>query len=504
MATGSETPAFTLRSVRRRLLEGSAWVFGARVATLVLGVVVSALLTRILKKPEVGDYLSAATMAFLGGAIAQLGLDRATVRFVASAMGVGQPGRANAAIRMALRYGTIGALVVAAVIALGFGRFIADQVFDSPQLASMMPVIAGWVVTLALQGLFVESFRGLQRFGAATMLDQVFTNAASSITFGIVWVVRADVSPAAMAALTASGVAIAVGIAAFLMLRILRGLRGEGELTRSEMFEVARPLWVTNLAILMLGSGIDLLILNAFEPSDEVALYGVAARLVVFVVTPFVIFSGVIPPIIAELHTQGKMRQLEKALRAGASLAGLPALAVLVVFLVAGPWILETVFGPAYSDAYPILAILSLGRLYAVWAGSAGVTLMMTGYQKTMMRITLFSGAVSVGGGIAATARFGAVGLACVTAGAQVLQNTLQLTMVKRRLGIWTPLHLDPRKLYRYLRPHGRRGEAAEDAAESVAEVLVAEADEREGDEAPERDGDDQDPGPSNGQTSSP
>jgi hypothetical protein len=109
-----------------------------------------------------------------------------------------------------------------------------------------------------------------------------------------------------------------------------------------------------------------------------------------------------------------------------------------------------------------------------------------------------------VGGGIAATARFGAVGLACVTAGAQVLQNTMQLTMVKRRLGIWTPLHLDPRKLYRYLRPHGRRGEAAEDAAESVAEVLVAEADEREGDGPPERGGDDQDPGPSKGQTSSP
>jgi O-antigen/teichoic acid export membrane protein len=504
MATGSGTPAFTLRSVRRRLLEGSAWVFGARIATLVLGVVLSALLTRILTKSEVGDYLSAATMAFLGGAIAQLGLDRATVRFVASAIGIGQPGRAHAAIRMALRYGTIGAVVVAAVIALGLGRFIAEQVFDSPRLASMMPVIAGWVVTLALQGLFVESFRGLQRFGAATMLDQVFTNAVSSVAFGVVWVVRADVGPATMAALTASGVAIAVGVAAFLMLRILRGLRGEGELTRSEMFEVARPLWVTNLAILMLGSGIDLLILNAYEPSDVVGLYGVAARLVVFVVTPFVIFSGVIPPIIAELHTQGKMRQLEKALRAGASLAGLPALAVLLVFLVAGPWILETAFGDGYSDAYPILAILSLGRLVAVWAGSAGVTLMMTGYQKTMMKITLFSGVVSVAGGIAATAKFGAVGLACVTAGAQVLQNMMQLTVVKRRLGIWTPLHLDPRQLYRYLRPHGRRGEAAQDAAESVAEVLLAEADQREGERAAGADGDDQDPGPSKGQTSSP
>ncbi|MEX1262566.1 MAG: oligosaccharide flippase family protein [Actinomycetota bacterium] len=495
MSTGSDSPAFTLRSVRRRLLQGSAWVFGARIGTLVLGLAISFLLTHTLTESEVGDYLSAATMAFLGGAVAQLGLDRATVRFAASAIGVDQPGRARAAIRIALGYGTIGALLVAAIVMLGLGRFLAEEVFDSPRLASMVPAVAGWTVALALQGLFVESFRGLQRFGAATMLDQVFTNAVSSIAFGIVWITRADVGPAFLAVLTASGVALAVGVAAILMLRLLRGLRGAGDLTRVEMFKVARPLWVTNLAILMLGAGIDLLILNAFEPSDVVGQYGVAARLVTFVVAPFVIFSGVIPPIIAELHTQGKMRQLEKALRAGATLAGLPALGVLVVFLLAGPWILGTFNGSEYRDAYPVLAILSCGRLYAVWAGSAGVTLMMTGHQRAMMTITLVSGTVSVTGGILAAAAFGAVGIASVTAASQVLQNTMQLTLVKRRLGIWTPLHLDPRELYRYLRPHGRRGEAAEDAAEAVAEVLIdVESD-------PD---DDQDPGSSKGQTSSP
>lgn len=495
MTTGSHPPAFTLRSVRRRLLQGSAWVFGARIGTLVLGVGVSILAARILTQSELGDYFSAATMAFLGGAVAQLGLDRATVRFAASAMSADEPGRARAAIRLALRYGSIGALVVAAIVALGLGRFLAEQVFDSPRLASMMPVVAGWTVALALQGLFVESFRGLQRFGPATLLDQVFTNAVSSIAFAVVWVTGADVGPAFLAALTALGVALAVGVAAFLMLGLLRGLGSEGELKRAEMFGVARPLWVTNLAILMLGAGIDLLILNAFEPSRVVGQYGIAARLVTFVVAPFVIFSGVIPPIIAELHTQGKMRQLEQALRAGASLAGLPALGVLVLFLLAGPWILETFYPPGFRDAYPILAILSCGRLYAVWAGSAGVTLMMTGHQRAMMTITLISGTVSVTGGIIAASLYGAVGIAYVTAASQVLQNTMQLTLVKRRLGIWTPLHLDPRELYRYLRPHGRRGEAAEDAAEAVAEVLVEPA------SGPD---DDQSPGSSKGQASSP
>jgi O-antigen/teichoic acid export membrane protein len=224
---------------------------------------------------------------------------------------------------------------------------------------------------------------------------------------------------------------------------------------------------------------VDLLILGVFEPQEEVGQYVFAARLVVFVVTPFVVFSGVIPPIIAELHAQGKMRQLERALRAGATLAGIPSFVILVIFLLFGPWVLDTVWSkPNASDATPVLIILSVGRLVAVWAGSAGVTLMMTGHQRAMMVTTLISAGVSVCAGFAGAAFYGAIGVAVATASAQILQNTMQLILVRRRLGVWTMIHLSPLELYRYLRPHGRRGEAAEDAAEQVAEVLVGDDDE--------------------------
>jgi len=464
----------SLRSVRRRLLEGSAWVLGARAASLALGVVIATFLGRLLTTEELGVYASSFTLALVGSALAKLGLDRAVIRFVAGALGIGEPGRARSAIRIALGLGSAAAVVLGAIVAVGPGQALARSVFDSEALAAAIPLAAGWLIAIAIQSLTVESFRGLSAFNYATIFDALIVDSVTAATFAAVWVAGNEMSARGAIAVSASATAFAAGLGVAVLFRRVRALAGPGTVRAGEMLHVGWPLMITNLAILLLGSGVDLLILGAFRPQSEVGLYAAASRLVVFVVTPFVVFSGVIPPIIAELHAQGKMRQLERALRAGATLAGIPSFLVLLVFLFFGPWVLETVWSrPIYREAAPILVALSIGRLVAVWAGSAGVTLMMTGNQRAMMVTTLISAAFSVGAGITGAALYGAIGVAVATAAAQVLQNTMQLIIVRRRLGVWTMIHLSPRELYRYLRPHGRRGEAAEDAAEQVAEALL-------------------------------
>jgi peptidoglycan biosynthesis protein MviN/MurJ (putative lipid II flippase) len=72
---------------------------------------------------------------------------------------------------------------------------------------------------------------------------------------------------------------------------------------------------------------------------------------------------------------------------------------------------------------------------------------MMTGHQKTMMVITAISAVYAVSMELLLAPRFGAVGVAWATASAQVLQNTLQLVLGKRRLGIWTHAELSFRPL---------------------------------------------------------
>jgi O-antigen/teichoic acid export membrane protein len=204
------------------------------------------------------------------------------------------------------------------------------------------------------------------------------------------------------------------------------------------LVSVSWPFLVNSGATFLVATGVDIWILGVFRPNSDVALYGAAARLVWFVATPLIVVSQVVPPIIAELHARGERAQLERALRAVATIAGLPAALVLTAFVVAGPWIMGTVYGGFFRQGATVLAILSCARLAAVVTGSSGATLMMTGHQRTMMAITLATGACSLVAEILLAPRYGITGVAAATCAAQTVQNALQLGFARARAGIWT------------------------------------------------------------------
>jgi O-antigen/teichoic acid export membrane protein len=208
---------------------------------------------------------------------------------------------------------------------------------------------------------------------------------------------------------------------------------------------------------------VDLWILGAFRGQSEVAIYGAASRLVVFVATPFLIVQGVTPPIAAELHAQGRTRDMERAMRGAASIAGLPAFLVLVAFIAFGSFAMTIVYGPFYEQGATALVILSTGRLIAVWTGACSVVLMMTGHQRTVMTVTIIAGIASVALGIWAAPRFGYVGVATTTATVQIAQNLTQLFLAHRLVGVWTHIYISPRKLTEFITGRERTTNGIED-----------------------------------------
>jgi O-antigen/teichoic acid export membrane protein len=438
-------------ALRRRILKGSAWVFGGKIATILIGVAINSLLAHLLAPEELGAYFTTYALIVIGSTIAQLGLDRAIVRFGSSAIGAGELGRAGDAIRTCLKYGSIAAFAGGVLIVLGLGDWLAFHVFHSALIAHVMPIVAGWLVVTALQSLFVETFRGLQRFDLATILDEFLVDVLTASLLGALLLTRSAASLESVVIISTCATVTAAVVAGGLLLGRVRGLNGTGTITRREIAAFAWPALITNIAILLLGRGVDLWILGALRGQSEVAIYGAASRLVVFVATPFLIVQGVTPPIAAELHAQGRTRDMERALRGAATIAGLPAFLVLLGFIAFGTQIMGLVYGHFYEQGTTALVILSTGRLIAVWTGSCGVVLMMTGHQRVVMTVTILSGIASVLLGIAVAPRFGYVGVAVTTSSVQIGQNLVQLFLARRLVGIWTQIYLSPRQLFSFV-----------------------------------------------------
>jgi O-antigen/teichoic acid export membrane protein len=153
---------------------------------------------------------------------------------------------------------------------------------------------------------------------------------------------------------------------------------------------------------------------------------------------PLMIVNAVVPPLIAETYVKGKKAELQRALRVATTLASIPAIILVIVFILGGERALGLIYGNFYSKGDTTLIILSLGQLANVCAGSCGVCLMMTGHHRKMMNITLITGLCSTVGSIYAAKNVGANGVAAVTALGLTLQNALMILYTKKLVGIWT------------------------------------------------------------------
>ena len=178
--------------------------------------------------------------------------------------------------------------------------------------------------------------------------------------------------------------------------------------------------------------------MGGWRTAEEVAIYGAAARTVALIAVPLLIMNSIISPIIAEMYALERPKELEKLLRRIATIAGLPAMVTLAMFVLYGDFMLKLLFGGYYQAGYIVLVILSIGQLANVWAGSCGAVLMYTGNQLSMMYITIGCGLITLAGALFLVIPYAAIGVAIAAATGIILQNLIMLIMVKKKIGVWT------------------------------------------------------------------
>jgi O-antigen/teichoic acid export membrane protein len=419
------------------------------------GIVTTGLLARMLSEQELGAYFLALSIVSLGAVVGSLGLPKTVVGLVAESMGVGRPGRARRVIRTVLGLGVFGALGIGLAYLL-VGDLVSEHLFHSSLLVGVTGLLAGWIAIAVVQEITAEAFRGFHDIRLATLLGGLATAGKSGglimrvLLLGVLvllWVRSEQTSLATVMLVCMGSGSVSVVLSLWLLygkvssLSPSEGAQDEVEpVSAKEVLDDAIPFLAIALTSLVLLSA-DVWILSALGSLKEVGIYGAASRLVTFVTMPLLIVNLVLPPIVSEMYAQGQTGRLERTLRTFSTLAGVPSLAVLLVFMLLGGPILGLVYGkPIYhgDTAILVLLILSAAKLTAVWSGSCGLVLQFTGHQRSMLRVSLLTSPLFFVVAIWATQRYGPVGVACAVAVTTALQNVIMVLLAKRKTGMWT------------------------------------------------------------------
>ncbi len=429
-------------SLRRRLIGGGAWAVVGKGAGLGLNFVTMALVTRILDVGSVGVYQLAQSVAVATALAARLGLDNTVVYLVSSALAQGNPGRARSAIRTVLVLGVCGAAVAWA--ALSFGGIDALARISQKGGYARLPAVAAamgvWSAAMAVLFLVAEVFRGFHAIRDASFYGGVLSGALTVGSFAVLGVAHGHVALGTAAWTTSACLAISAVVAvAALVLRVRRLPRGAPDAGHgySDVLRRSLPVLVSNVMTYLL-TNVDVWIVGGFLSDRELALYATPAKLVTLIGVSFMIANQVLPPLIGELAAKNDKPLMERTLRGTAFVVGVPSMAVVLVFMLAGGPLLRVVFGPAYAAGATVLSLLCIGQAANILTGSSLFALLMTGHGVAAMWISGTMGLLATAASVFAVRLWGAVGVAAAVSAVIVVQQLVTLLAARRLVGVWT------------------------------------------------------------------
>ena len=429
-----------------QLGSGFAWAAGARIGAYAAALLSGPLLARMLTPDELGDYFLATTVATVGAMLALMGLSGVALREVSSALGLGRPDGARAAIVATVGLACITGAATAGLLLSPVGHLLAVDVLHSERLDDLRPLLAAWMVLFMAGILATNIWRGLGNVRLAVVLGDFGPKAAFAFGVAVLWLVSRAVGLETVLWLWIGVSAVLVGAWTILLARRTSSFPAGRRMPGLSLAGAGIAILVTGIMWQALDQ-IDLVILANTAPHHDVALYGAAARISLLLAVPLILVEFVISPVVGALSARGEVDALQVVLRRGATIAMIPTALGAIVVLVGGRWILEGLYGSYYGQAWPVLAVLALGDLAFVLTGSCGLVLWMAGYQRLTAAVATVFGVATLGAAIVAAHAFGMLGLAITMVIGIVGQNGVLLVLARRRLGVWTHTYLRPREI---------------------------------------------------------
>ena len=202
--------------------------------------------------------------------------------------------------------------------------------------------------------------------------------------------------------------------------------------------------------VMLVNTKADMVMLGLLSHPEIAGAYKVALSFAGVVGLSLTSGNLYLSPKVSALHETGMKNELQSLLNKFSTWTFFIALVASIVFLLAGEYTLEMLFGGDYSNSYRVLCILIIGQLINAFFGPVGMVLSMTGNQGFAARIAGVAAAINVLMNLIMIPKFGGEGAAVSTAITLFIWNSLMYRFVTKKLNV------DPSIIWR-LKPEALR-----------------------------------------------
>ena len=360
--------------------------FLMRVGGQIMGFVITFIIAHYFGARGLGDYVLAVIVLRLFVLIAKLGIDTASIRFIAE-YATKNHWKSLRKYRRKVSVLLLCSTFLFSVIMYVFAIPIANLVGANPFYIKLNSF---FILPMAFFVLNYQSLRGLKKITAFSFFYWM-----SRITFSaIIILIAVQFS-------TNEDIPIFAFLLGLIIVTILsfivfsNSLKQEECKCNSKVDDVGidlscKAILLVSLPLLLAQSGqfimawTDKLMLGGMMTAHEVGVYDVAFKLSMFVNIALTAVNSISSPKFAEIYAQKDYQRLEKIVHQSTKLIFWTTVPFLIVFFTFSSKLLS-LFGDDFSIGLEVFVILCAARMISAFSGPAGNLLQMTGKQIIFM-----------------------------------------------------------------------------------------------------------------------
>jgi len=421
------------KSVGTILVRGAGGGFIVNVLGTGLMFVTHVVLARAMGASSYGNFVYAFTWLNIMVLFGVLGLNNASLRFVAEYNGTQKWALMKGFVRRSNQLSLLASVFVATSTAAAVW-LIHDRL--DPELAVTLWVVCLVLPLHSLLAIRSAALRGLKWIIASRIAIQLVRPVLLLSAVGGVYFLARDMLKAPVV-MTMNIVAFA-GALLFAAVFFEKAFPRDAVSVKPEhatfkWIRVALPMLLFE-TIMQIESQADLLIVGFFLDSSLVGIYAAAKKATMLITFGLVAVNLIAAPMISELWYQGRKKELQRMLTLAARGIFAFTLPMSLIIIIFGKHVLS-LFGPEFVSTYWSLVILACGQIVRSMTGSVEIVMLMTGHQKSAALIVAISLVADIFLCLILIPALSLIGAALATCLSHILWSGIMLVYVFKRLG---------------------------------------------------------------------